>query len=839
MKTTTSRIFGITLAGVLALIVTSAHADTFGTGGNVFTMDFVTIGNPGNANDDTGYGGVADTFRMGTYEVSRDMITHANVAGNLGITLFDMTSYGGNGANRPVTSATWNEAARFVNWLNVTSGSVAAYNFSTQPGEGGYDAHENIVLWDQDSAGSGYNAANPFRNSNATYFLPSENEWYKSAYYSGAGSIYYDYPTGSDGRPTSVASGTSSGTTVYNNQSSPADITLAGGLSPYGTMGQGGNVWEWMETEWDGTNDNSVGQRVLRGGSYSDDFTSGSFFQTAAFRCPAIFSYEPEYNGGFRVASVAGPVIITQVVEDGFNGTVGAAPDASKFIWSGEVVQTGDGKLYFNTEVANNSWLRSIAGAAPGLGETLVLKMRARAYAETWNPGIYGDAQPRGLRVGSDANNVVEFYSLSNSSVGMRLRKAGVESLASYALSSSVWDLMHDYEIAVSPTAVTFKVDGAVAGTFTTNIPTGVLNVYVHTYNGGFGQVPISIDNLSLTLATPFTKIIGLSGNLAFGDVTIGQTATATMTVANSGNSALTVTGITYPDGFSGEWSGTIAAGASQDVTVTFSPLAVTTYSGTVTVNSDMTSGGNTLSASGTALSPQLEVEQPESTVVASDDSRDFGNCIVGAPKTLAFTVRNAGPGALTGIAITFTGPAATDFSLVAAMASQIAAGDSATFDLRFAPATGGTKSAVMHLASNDPDHNPFDIQLTGFAFSTADDTDMDGMNDAAEYQLAALGFDWQVPQPSLVATYFANANLNHLYTQDQVQALHVSAPLLAKDPLSGLFKLTIGVKKSADLLHFNPLPMTAPQATLNADGELEFLFSSPDNAAFFRLEAD
>ena len=50
MKTKTTKL-GITLAGVLALIVTSAHADTFGSGGNAFTIDFVTIGDPGNAND--------------------------------------------------------------------------------------------------------------------------------------------------------------------------------------------------------------------------------------------------------------------------------------------------------------------------------------------------------------------------------------------------------------------------------------------------------------------------------------------------------------------------------------------------------------------------------------------------------------------------------------------------------------------------------------------------------------------------------------------------------------------------------------------------------------------
>ena len=92
--------------------------------------------------------------------------------------------------------------------------------------------------------------------------------------------------------------------------------------------------------------------------------------------------------------------------------------------------------------------------------------------------------------------------------------------------------------------------------------------------------------------------------------------------------------------------------------------------------------------------------------------------------------------------------------------------------------------------------------------------------------------------QPELVNAYFAAANSAGLYTANQLQALNVGTPLLAKDPLSGLFKLTIGVRKSTNLLDFSPFPMTTPQTTINGSGELEFQFSTPDNAAFFRLES-
>ena len=149
---------------------------TFGSGTNQFQIEFVTIGNPGNAADTTGspnpVGSVGYVYSMGKYEVSRDMITKANAAGTLGITLFNMSSFGGNGVNRPATGISWNEAARFVNWLNTSQGYQAAYNFTTS------GANANITLW---GAGQ-YSGSNQFRHKDAYYFLPSVDEWYKAAY---------------------------------------------------------------------------------------------------------------------------------------------------------------------------------------------------------------------------------------------------------------------------------------------------------------------------------------------------------------------------------------------------------------------------------------------------------------------------------------------------------------------------------------------------------------------------------------------------------------------------------------------------------------------------------
>jgi hypothetical protein len=296
-----------------ALPAISMQGDTFGVGTNQFDIDFVVVGDPGNLDDSgtTGgsfspYGGVGYVFHIAVYEVSREMIAKANALGGLGITLADMTAYGGNLGTRPATGASWNEAARFVNWLNTASGYSPAYKFSLQPGDVGYDANANILLW---SAGDpGYNPANPYRNRNAFYVLPSQDEWYKAAYYGGVGTTYYDFATQQDlpDRPVPVASGVSAGTAVYSlnegepQNLAPADVDEAGGLSRYGTMGQNGNVWEWMESTRDGANSSPLDDRVIRGGCWDED----EYSMWAEEHNDAVPNDEQSWQLGFRVASV-------------------------------------------------------------------------------------------------------------------------------------------------------------------------------------------------------------------------------------------------------------------------------------------------------------------------------------------------------------------------------------------------------------------------------------------------------------------------------------------------------------------------------------------------------
>jgi formylglycine-generating enzyme required for sulfatase activity len=274
----------------------TAHADTFGSGGSQFTMGFVNIGDPGNAADSNGRGAVAYEYRMGVNEVSRGMIDAYNaLSGEASLTMSDMSALGGNGTARPATGISWNEAARFVNWLNTSKGFGAAYKFTT----GG--ANDNVEQWNVGD--SGFDPSNPFRNANARYYIPSLTEWYKAAYYdpSAAGGTggYWNFATGSDSTPTAVASGNSPGTAVFGQSfgTGPADVTQTGGLSPFGTMGQNGNVHEWAESYI--INTSSEVQRAYWGGTWS---TSASILaaQTLLYTAPTSDSS----SRGFRVAAV-------------------------------------------------------------------------------------------------------------------------------------------------------------------------------------------------------------------------------------------------------------------------------------------------------------------------------------------------------------------------------------------------------------------------------------------------------------------------------------------------------------------------------------------------------
>jgi sulfatase modifying factor 1 len=289
---------------------------------SLVNLETVTVGDAGNAADTTSYGAVAYEFNIGKYEVtlgqyatflnSAASITsdsaivnlwNANMAVNLNIAGISRSGLGivgdaynysviGSG-NRPISYVSWFDAARFVNWVS----NGATNGASTETG-----------AYTLNGATTGIITKNP----GADWWIPSEDEWYKAAYYKGGGTNagYWLYPTESDTTPGNTIGGEANQANylnggVYAVTQSPSFSSTQNYLTDAGvfsnsasasfTYDQGGNVWEWNDAVTDSS-------RGLRGGSwlgnelYLQSSSRLEYGPTNEFR-----------NLGFRVATVPEP----------------------------------------------------------------------------------------------------------------------------------------------------------------------------------------------------------------------------------------------------------------------------------------------------------------------------------------------------------------------------------------------------------------------------------------------------------------------------------------------------------------------------------------------------
>jgi hypothetical protein len=187
---------------------------------------------------------------------------------------------------------------------------------------------------------------------------------------------------------------------------------------------------------------------------------------------------------------------------------------------------------------------------------------------------------------------------------------------------------------------------------------------------------------------SPGTSILSLSGDLSFGNVDENTTAIKAFTISNNGNASFTVSGINLPEGFTSNWTGgIIAAGASQEVTISFLPTEVKAYSGVVTVLSNATSGPNTILADGVGIAV--------ASILISGDL-DFGNVDIYTSISKLFTVSNTGSAVLTVSSIDLPSGFVANWTN-----GEIAAGANQEINITFAPTETKTYLGVIKVNSN------------------------------------------------------------------------------------------------------------------------------------------
>jgi hypothetical protein len=206
---------------------------------------------------------------------------------------------------------------------------------------------------------------------------------------------------------------------------------------------------------------------------------------------------------------------------------------------------------------------------------------------------------------------------------------------------------------------------------------------------------------------------------LNFGSVATGSTSTAQgVTVSNPTNAAASVSGISASGDFAqtSNCGSTIAANSSCTVNVTFSPTATGSRTGTLTVNAGGVTNTVSLSGTGTAPGPVLNVNPASLT---------FAKTVVGsADPPQSVTISNSGTTSATVSSVTVTG----DFSQ-ANNCGTIAVGASCTVTVTFKPTVGGSRTGTLSVNSN-ANNSPATVGLSG--------TGIDGSTDLAAGQPAS-----------------------------------------------------------------------------------------------------
>lgn len=300
--------------------------------GKFVTYPVVVVDDSGNDPDTNNFGAVSYKFSIGKYNVTiaqyaaflnavaktdayglynPNMGSDLNIAGigrsgSSGNYVYSVLNNGGDSSSRPIAYVTWFNAARFANWM--ANGQPEGLQDTTTTEDGAYSLKGSVS-----GTAVGKNVCNPNTGRSLTFWIPTENEWYKAAYYSrnyqSSQPGYYLYATQSNSAPGNVVGNTpnqmnvivgvnfsvTQAATLYSTQNYLTDVgAYSGSASYYGTFDQNGGLYQWNDL--DGT---PFPYRGVRGSFW---FAGAQAAQSINFA-----AVTPEHAGndvGFRLSSL-------------------------------------------------------------------------------------------------------------------------------------------------------------------------------------------------------------------------------------------------------------------------------------------------------------------------------------------------------------------------------------------------------------------------------------------------------------------------------------------------------------------------------------------------------
>ena len=216
--------------------------------------------------------------------------------------------------------------------------------------------------------------------------------------------------------------------------------------------------------------------------------------------------------------------------------------------------------------------------------------------------------------------------------------------------------------------------------------------------------------------APDMTEFFGASGpapvasvsptSLTFASQTTGTTSAAqTVTLSNTGNAALTITSIAASGDFveTNTCGSSVAAGANCAISVTFTPTASGTRTGTLSITDNASGSPQTVSLTGTGTAPTT-------TASLSVTSLTFASQTVGTTSAAqTVTLTNTGSATLTITSISASG----DYAETDTCGTSVAVGANCTISTTFTPTASGTRTGTLSIADNTSG-SPQSVSLTG-----------------------------------------------------------------------------------------------------------------------------